>query len=184
MVKLLAFVLLIHIVVFSSLSYSATVFQDNSLSRRDTTIDPNKCIGFASNLPRSVTIVLINQSGYNITYSQVDFKDGRWITQADTGNTITCDPSTYPPLPNGQSETFSTANSRTAFGTEGTVFFGIGDQMAPPSTFSIYWLNPEIGVNNYIVTISNTSLYSYHNLDPGEGNNAVYQVIISAIPSA
>ncbi|GES91504.1 hypothetical protein RCL_jg19629.t1 [Rhizophagus clarus] len=118
---------------------------DNSLSRRDTTIDPNKCIGFASNLPRSMVVGSLKLT---------------------------------------PSETFSTANSRTAFGTEGTVFFGIGDQMAPPSTFSIYWLNPEIGVNNYIVTISNTSLYSYHNLDPGEGNNAVYQVIISAIPSA
>ncbi|CAG8432830.1 11510_t:CDS:1 [Diversispora eburnea] len=173
--KLSIFAFLFHAIFFSSYAYGLYLRDATILYRRDTTIDPNQCTVTAAESHRSVTVILINEIDYNITYANHILNWGAWASNA-------CDPSQsiYPSLPINQSETFSAVSDGFLTGTEGKVTFSIDDKNTPPSTFSIYWDNPFSGSNEYSVEISNTNLYDYQ-IPPGAGvgDNAVYQVTIS-----
>src|SRR6266540_1769536 len=87
---------------------------------------------------RAASFILINNSGYNMTLSNVNIEDGRWVTSKDYDKSINvkCDPSNGTIVP-GQSEVFASVTSHFLGGLKGYVSFTIHDKIS--SNFTISW---------------------------------------------
>ncbi|RIA79101.1 hypothetical protein C1645_847744, partial [Glomus cerebriforme] len=81
----------------------------------------------------SSSIILINESGYNMSLAVADLESGIWVS----GFGIKCEPQTDP-LKNGQSEVFSSAASSSYYSFQGFIIFTIDDDIS--SVFTISWV--------------------------------------------
>src|SRR5437763_111693 len=101
------------------------------------------------NHSRSASIVLTNNSGYNMTLVAQNLEEGRWITSKDYGGgnsiNINCQPRSL--LLVYESETISSVSSRFLGGVKGHVSYKIHDNMT--SKFIISWNVPLIGSPQY-----------------------------------
>ncbi|GES99097.1 hypothetical protein GLOIN_2v1548905 [Rhizophagus clarus] len=90
---------------------------------------------------RCASIILINNSGYNLTLETVDLEDGRWITTDDYERIIdvNCEPHS---ILNGESEAISSVTSHFFGGIMGFVTFTMDDDIS--SQFVISWDVPTI----------------------------------------
>src|SRR5581483_11161872 len=106
------------------------------------------------NHSRCISIVLKNNSGYNMTLEAINLEDGRWINSQDYGGSktvnINCQPRS---LPVNETETFSSVTSHFLGGLAGYVSFIIHDNMM--SKFTISWKVPLIGSSQYEVNFLN-----------------------------
>ncbi|GES99096.1 hypothetical protein GLOIN_2v1548905 [Rhizophagus clarus] len=91
---------------------------------------------------RCASIILINNSGYNLTLETVDLEDGRWITTDDYERIIdvNCEPHS---ILNGESEAISSVTSHFFGGIMGFVTFTMDDDIS--SQFVISWDVPTVG---------------------------------------
>ncbi|CAJ0912744.1 9462_t:CDS:2 [Entrophospora sp. SA101] len=124
---------------------------------------------------RCATIILINNTGYNITLAASSLEDGRWVTQYDyDGNIdINCMPHS---LIDGQSEAISSVSSHFLGGIKGYLFFEIED--ANSSNFLISWNVPIIGspvYSSYGLSEEKYTIKSQRSL-----SNTVYYVTVDS----
>src|SRR6266480_4824879 len=102
----------------------------------------------SDNHSRCASIVLTNDSGYNMTLVAKNLEDGRWITSDDYGGgngiNINCQPRS---LLVNESETISSVSSHFFGGVKGYVSYNIHDNMT--SKFTISWKVPTIGSPQY-----------------------------------
>ncbi|CAI2170753.1 13595_t:CDS:1 [Funneliformis geosporum] len=125
---------------------------------------------------RVATIVLINNSGYEMELVAVSLESGRWITSNDNNYNISCEPQIYP-LANGQGEAFSSVTSHFLGGVKGYAIFSMNDDIL--SNFIISWSVPTIGSPKY--KISGISLSeNYDIVLERDLGNTVYRVIVES----
>nr|CAG8472912.1 6745_t:CDS:2 [Entrophospora candida] len=139
--------IIIIVLVFSSTStYSALTEQDIDFACQNGT-SLGCCPLLAHRIAsqhhsRCATIILINNTGYNITLAASSLEDGRWVTQYDYDGDIDIDCMPHSLL-GGQSEAISSVSSHFLGGIKGYLFFEIND--ANSSNFLISWNVPIIG---------------------------------------
>src|SRR5205814_1859369 len=84
----------------------------------------------SNNHTRRASIILTNNSGYNMTLPAQNLEEGRWITSkdydGDSSININCHPRS---LIVNESETISSVSSRFLGGVKGYVSFNIHDNM-------------------------------------------------------
>ena len=126
------------------------------------------------------SIVLTNNSGYNMTLGVKNLEDGRWVTSEDYGGNnsiiIDCQPRS---LLDNESETISSVTSHFFGGLTGYVTFNIHDNMS--STFTITWKVPAMfGSPQYEFNFFNESSYNdYEVTNSTTFENTVYQVTMN-----
>jgi ABC-type antimicrobial peptide transport system permease subunit len=135
----------------------------------------------SDNNSRCASIVLINNSGYNMTLGAKNLEDGRWLTSKDYvgDNSIDIDCQPHPLLVN-ESETISSVTSHFFGGIKGYVIFNINDNMLI-SNFTISWKVPAFfGSPEYDFGFHDISSYDDYNVDKNsEFENTVYKITIT-----
>ncbi|CAG8497255.1 1680_t:CDS:1 [Cetraspora pellucida] len=126
---------------------------------------------------RCASIILINNSGYNMTLDVVNLEDGRWVTSDDYGDDvidINCKPRT---LSNYESEAISSVTNRLLGGVIGYVSYTIDDDMS--SKFIISWEVSAIGQPRYYFSFLDKSYTHEYNVRFEQSfGDTVYQVKI------
>jgi hypothetical protein len=133
-----------------------------------------------AHLSHCASIVLTNNSGYNMTLEVVNLEDGRWLKSEDYGVnnnniSINCEPR---PLPDNDSETISSVTSHFLGGIKGYVSFNIHDNIT--SKFTVSWKVPTVGSPQYefyFLNIFSNQLYDV--TKKSTFGNTVYQITIS-----
>src|SRR5439155_8068509 len=94
---------------------------------------------------RCASIMLDNNSGYNMNLGFASLEDGRWVTSDDSGDVdIDCSPR-IERLANGESLVLSSVTSHFLGGIRGYAKFSLDDDF--DTTFTIHWDVPLIGSN-------------------------------------
>ncbi|RIB04014.1 hypothetical protein C2G38_2048790 [Gigaspora rosea] len=126
---------------------------------------------------RCASIILINNSGYNMTLNIVNLEDGRWVTSNDYGDdsiSINCEPRS---LLEHESEAISSVTNHFLGGVQGYVSYIIEDDTS--SQFIISWEVSPIGSNKYYFSFLDESyMQDYHVKFEYSLGDTIYQVKI------
>ncbi|KAF7333177.1 Crystal protein ET79 [Mycena venus] len=107
---------------------------------------------------RSVTVKFTNNSGGIVTRSSASLAGGVWTTNQYPPDTISA----------GATGSWESESDGLWTGTEGTVVYTL-----PGAAITIYWNNPQVGSNDYSITIAGAEAASYKGSHTGgDGNNA------------
>ncbi|RIA83804.1 hypothetical protein C1645_785410 [Glomus cerebriforme] len=141
--------IIIILVFLLTFTYSIPVIEQDIgrfYCRNETNPNLRCCpvLALRKNFQNSISIILINKSGYNMNLAVASLENGYWVNSFN----IKCEPQTDP-LKNDQSEVFSSATSTSYYNFRGFTTFIIDDDIS--STFTIFWnrSSPTIQYNDY-----------------------------------
>ncbi|PKC17442.1 hypothetical protein RhiirA5_368992 [Rhizophagus irregularis] len=177
-----AIVILVVLVLSPTFTYS----EDNSSFSCQDGTSQSCCSQLAHRVSsehnsRCASIVLTNESGYNMDSTNKNLEDGRWLTSTDyfgaNSVNITCEPRS---LLDNESETISSVTSHVFGGLKGYFSFKINDSMT--SEFTISWKVPTIGSPQYEFNFLNDLSNQYYIVNNNKTfEDTVYQITINKI---